>query len=111
MSLVAWLGVRYAIGGRLLVAALSIAWWRELRRLVTVIYRFLVVRFRRPWRNPGQHSPLELLLTVLSSSIVLLTFIEAVAPEIQFDSLNYHLATINFFLQQHRLGFTPFNFH
>lgn len=48
------------------------------------------------------------LITVLAGWFIL-DLVQCVAPEIQYDALNYHLALPKIFIEQHRFVVTPYN--
>ncbi len=89
-----------------LIAALLVAGLFLLRMDVLAWGRAGLTDLRGLWQDGGK---LERLLFLFSAGILFLSFLQAAAPPWQFDSLVYHLALPQEFLNTGRLAFVPDN--
>ncbi len=88
---------------------LTVLLWRDLLNIVRTVLR-LRTGVSSILHNTATHW-FTLPALAFLSSWTMLVVIEAVAPEIQFDSLNYHLTLPKIYIEEQGFVTTPYNMH
>jgi 4-amino-4-deoxy-L-arabinose transferase-like glycosyltransferase len=115
LALLAFLGLALGLArglstkwSYLLLLLVTVARWRDLWGVITRLRHLAASEFTRPAGRGGTGR--RVLITLLGFAF-LLNLAWALAPEVQYDALNYHLSVPKIYVAEHRVVDLPYFWH